>query len=828
MTQREQPTDSDNWEDIFPFDPYPNQRDGISKSIETVRDGGVFLLEGPCGTGKTLIGLTAGISLVRDPSTKYERVLVITSKKQQLSAFESDLKTINIERAYNIPGLTLVGKADLYPYVQAGEIEKHEIYRKCIQLRDNTRSLMAKAANKNNSREANIAFGLYSHARREPPVEDTLTLDGTDTYVQPSIPTLTDVEYCPFYAKHITNSVKDSFPLSIRNVTTADEILKTAANESTCPHLEMKRLHDEGMVLFGNYQHVFNPRTVAGFTGGVIDDNTLLIIDEAHELVQQVRDQLSYSVNYSRFSNAIDDIELVRRWVSGKGDPQKCTLAKVVFANTDLSEPDLLTAGKFIERIRDQIHTKTSQGLRDELGNDWKGKCRQTDRDEISIPLQNPKRPGPDDVSKWVEDNGYEDIWEKTLLAARTVSVTRDVVTREVEKKSPDGTFAISDVYELLEQWWTGGQSEYFREIKMVPRKGTRTTADSSRPWRTGYYAQVQINNAIPQDEIAATLDIFGGAILMSATLSPLDIYEEVTGVKKLREGTQPKRSLVTKAIANSGLPEEDDDEVHIPEIGPVGKQNNTPSSERQNRKRKVDRTEFELGFPQENRASFAVDAKKFTYSNRWPPQDHPKLRTTYGKTITTVVKTTPGNVIIFLPSYQEASWASQILDTNPNIKKPVLTDTSSSDGRTEELKQAFFDGGPKVLTTSLRGTLTEGVDFDGDKLHAAVVCGVPITNTSTNLSQAIQSAYDERFSDGFDYAFTVPAVRKTRQALGRVIRGSNDVGVRVLIDERYATSRTFTSVRGHFPDHATSEFQPISPPDLSDELRRFWTQHEP
>lgn len=824
MSKKQDPSPREDWEDIFPFTPYPNQTEGINRSIDTLRDGGVFLLEGPCGTGKTLIALTAGISLVKGPQTKYDRVLVITSKKQQLSAFESDLRTINKNTDHNVPGLTLVGKADLCPYVQSGKIEKQDIYHRCIQLRDNTRTLMSKAAARNNSREANAAFGLYSYAHREPSMEDSLSFDGVQTEVQPSIPSITDSEYCPFYAKHITNSVKDSFPLSIHNVTTGEEILKTAARAGTCPHVEMRRIHSEGMTLFGNYQHAFNPQTVGGFTGGIIDDSTLLICDEAHELVHQVRDQLSYSVNYSTFSSAVEDINLVRRWLSGKGHTQKCHLAEAVMGGTELTGTDLLTAAKFVKRVQQQIHQGTIQGLQAEFGDNWERSCRSNDREELSIPLQDPENPGPDSVSQWVSDNGYEDIWEKALLAARAVSVTRDVISREVDKESSDGSFAIGDVYGLLERWWSGGDSEYFREVKLIPRKGTRTSVDSNRPWRTGYYAEVQINNAIPQDEIAATLDAFGGAILMSATLSPLDIYEEVTGVKKLREGTQPKSSLVTQAISDANTPEDDDDSVHIPDIDPIETTDRDSRSATEGRKRNVGKAAFELGFPEENRASFAVDAKKFTYSNRWPPEEHPELRTTYGKTITSVVRTTPGNVIVFMPSYLEASWASRMLDSNPNVKKPILTDTSSSDGRTEELKQAFFDGGPKVLATSLRGTLTEGVDFDGDKLSAAVVCGVPITNTSTNLSQAIQSAYDERFdNNGFDFAFTVPAVRKTRQALGRVIRGAGDVGVRVLIDERYAKSRTFTSVREHFPEHATNEFTPISPPELERELHHFW-----
>jgi DNA excision repair protein ERCC-2 len=200
-------------------------------------------------------------------------------------------------------------------------------------------------------------------------------------------------------------------------------------------------------------------------------------------------------------------------------------------------------------------------------------------------------------------------------------------------------------------------------------------------------------------------------------------------------------------------------------------------------------------------------------------------LRNTYSNVIKAVVRTTPGNVLVMMPSYQESSWATDVLVNDPNITKNVLTDTSSSDTATEQIKQAFFEGPPKVLTTSLRGTLSEGVDFNGDKLRGTVVCGVPLVNTSTNFAAAIESAYDHRFNGkGFEYALSIPAVRKARQALGRVIRGNEDVGVRVLVDERYVRNSS-GGVKKYFPDNEIDEFVSIAPDDLAYELETFWSQ---
>jgi DNA excision repair protein ERCC-2 len=229
------------------------------------------------------------------------------------------------------------------------------------------------------------------------------------------------------------------------------------------------------------------------------------------------------------------------------------------------------------------------------------------------------------------------------------------------------------------------------------------------------------------------------------------------------------------------------------------------------------------------------VKAPKFTYGNRRPPEESNRVREAHVRAIRQVAAG-PGNVLVGMPSYAEAEWAAGALRAASDVDKPVLLDESSADDATEDLKTEFFDGPAKVLVTSLRGTLTEGVDYRGDRLHAAVVCGVPIVNTASPRTRAVRTAYDRRFGDsgshpdspgasssgeGFRTALLTPAVRKARQAVGRVIRGPQEVGVRVLLDERYA-SDSWDSVRDLLgPDR--EEFRPVGPEMLSFALERFW-----
>ncbi|MFW5903561.1 MAG: helicase C-terminal domain-containing protein, partial [Halolamina sp.] len=297
------------------------------------------------------------------------------------------------------------------------------------------------------------------------------------------------------------------------------------------------------------------------------------------------------------------------------------------------------------------------------------------------------------------------------------------------------------------------------------------------------------LHNCVPGDAIGDRLAEFGGGVLMSATLAPLDVFAEVTGLRHLER-----------------------------EAG-------RPISERT----------YGLHFPVENRESFAVAAPKFTYDNRGPPAsrmvdgdpgggdertpgEENETRRVYADAIRHVAGS-PGNVLVGMPSYSEAEWAAAVLRES-DVGKRVLLDESSADDVTEDLKAEFFDGDPKVLVTSLRGTLTEGVDYRGDRLRAAIVCGVPIVNTASPRTRAVRTAYDEEFGDGFEYALTIPAVRKARQAVGRVIRGPHEVGVRVLVDERYARDG-WDSVREYVPE--SESFQAVSPDMLSLGLDRFW-----
>ncbi len=776
-----------DWLDFFGHDdPYDDQIDGIETAIETARQSGFLALEGACGTGKTMLALTAGIELVRDPDSSFERVFVLTSVKQQLRQFEADIRTINAnlpEQYHPISAMTLVGKADVCPYnlENAGGIDNSNVYERCEGLRERTRGIVDEDTTAGSlvSRAKSQQIGLADSAGGVSYLEAA----GEPTPFPPEMPEAGEhgTEYCPFYAGYLDDLPEDGDPIEAvpfdptgLGLIEADELIRRAGGHGSCPHSVMGALLPHVEVLIGNYYHAFDPVTVETFTGGLIDEETFVICDEAHMLEPRVRDLVGDRVSDRAIEDAIRELSRVIEPLAaveeagvdaryGSSAKQEAAAVQDALNQTDVTLGELRDTHRFLTAIHDRLDERVRAHL-DETAPNWRATL--ADLDDGEIPLRDPDTPTTDELTRWAEQRGFDArVWTRAESVCAVTAHVLDTL-EETEKRR-----AAPPVGRTFAQWYRADHTDFFREIELD------RTWDSTHPdetWKRAYTASYCLHNCLPSDAIGDRLDAFGGGILMSATLEPLDVFAEVTGLGHLeREADRPI----------------------------------------------VERT-YGLEFPPENRASFAVSAPKFTYENRGDPEDETQTRVAYARAIRQVANA-PGNVLVCVPSYREAEWAATVLE---EIEKPVLLDEATDDVATERLKQEFFAGEPKVLVTSLRGTLTEGVDYHGDRLAAAIVCGVPIINTASPRTRAVRTAYDRAFGDGFTYALSVPAVRKARQAVGRVIRGSDDRGVRVLCDERYANT-SWDSVRELLGEAEREEFRPVGTDMLEYALAQFWDE---
>ncbi len=88
------------------------------------------------------------------------------------------------------------------------------------------------------------------------------------------------------------------------------------------------------------------------------------------------------------------------------------------------------------------------------------------------------------------------------------------------------------------------------------------------------------------------------------------------------------------------------------------------------------------------------------------------------------------------------------------------------------------------ILAGVLGGRLTEGVDYPGDVLERIIIMGVPYPRPSAR-STALIHHFDRNEGRGWKVAVHDPTGRTLRQAIGRLIRGPEDEGTAIILDDR-------------------------------------------
>lgn len=183
----------------------------------------------------------------------------------------------------------------------------------------------------------------------------------------------------------------------------------------------------------------------------------------------------------------------------------------------------------------------------------------------------------------------------------------------------------------------------------------------------------------------------------------------------------------------------------------------------------------------------------------------HPELTTLYAKRssqmhdriareIAAIAAAVAGNTALFFPSYElleEAHSRFLALRVGKRIlvERPEWT-KAQRDGSIEALRVACGEGGA-VLFAVQGGSLSEGIDYEGNVLAAVVVVGLPLSPPNVEV-EALKDYYCRKFgfAKGYDYAYVFPAVNKVLQAAGRPIRSERDRAAIILLEGRLLEPR--------------------------------------
>lgn len=144
------------------------------------------------------------------------------------------------------------------------------------------------------------------------------------------------------------------------------------------------------------------------------------------------------------------------------------------------------------------------------------------------------------------------------------------------------------------------------------------------------------------------------------------------------------------------------------------------------------------------------------------------------------------GNYLVFFPSYALRDAIERLMKKQEDCFEYVRQESKMTEQMREEFLESFRGSKrPVVGLCVMGGIFSEGIDLKGDAVIGVIVVGTGLAQVCAR-QEVLRRYYEDVGLNGFSYAYLYPGMNKVLQAVGRLIRTSDDYGVAALLDERF------------------------------------------
>lgn len=188
---------------------------------------------------------------------------------------------------------------------------------------------------------------------------------------------------------------------------------------------------------------------------------------------------------------------------------------------------------------------------------------------------------------------------------------------------------------------------------------------------------------------------------------------------------------------------------------------------------------EFASPFPREHRKLLLIPEVSTKLAAR--PRNIPKIR----EVVRRVAALRPGNYFVFFPSFDFLTKTLEQFIPPDGFTVLRQEREASPDAVEAVVAHLKATRTPTLVFAVQGGVFSEGVDYPGEAIVGAFVVGPPLPVFDLER-ETMRTYYERKYGNGFDYAYTYPAMARAVQAAGRVIRSETDRGLIVLLDPRF------------------------------------------
>ena len=150
------------------------------------------------------------------------------------------------------------------------------------------------------------------------------------------------------------------------------------------------------------------------------------------------------------------------------------------------------------------------------------------------------------------------------------------------------------------------------------------------------------------------------------------------------------------------------------------------------------------------------------------------------------------GNLAVYFPSYQILESYAELAIPHVRGKKIYVEprDASEASAALSEFLSLPGQGRSGIMFAVCGGKWSEGLDYRGEMLNGAMVIGLPLAPFNRVRKMMIEYFRHKFGEEGEFLCYTLPAINKSLQALGRVLRTPEDKGMLVLGEKRFLERR--------------------------------------
>jgi DNA excision repair protein ERCC-2 len=465
--------------------------------------------------------------------------------------------------------------------------------------------------------------------------------------------------------------------LDRRGVVSAEEVAIAARAHELCPFEVTLRLAQRASAVVCDFNYVFDPRVALRHLIGEGDARALLVVDEAHDLPERARSALSPALELERLSTLGQCLELQ-------------------------IEPAYQRAGVLLREVAAHCGA-------------------------LAVRLGEERESQP----PWVEPPA-RGFWEPIALRAMAAQMETQALIAQVGPRDA----------RLLPR--REGRDARLRDpvqSALADLRDFAVSADGDPDRFAALWSpeRAQLLCLDPAPWIGARVKSFHAAVLMSATLAPLEHHARLLGV-------DGPRSL----------------SLDLP-----------------------------CPFPRQNRllvASTAVDTRFRVRSEH---------AAEIARTIARCAATRRGNWLAFFSSF---AFRDEVVAKLPAGALRVLLQLPGAPIEPIFARLRANKSETLLVCGVHGGVLAEGVDYPGELAIGVFVVGPGLPKVELER-ELVRAHFDAQLGAGFEYAYLVPGLARAVQAGGRVLRGPDDVGAIVLLDRRFGEPEYFERLPGWWRD---------------------------